>query len=118
MLTLEDVRREVLRHYGVRLGEFQGRSRHPALVEARGVFVVLCKRTRNLRVSYPEIARAMRGEDGNHSTAITAMRRMEKRMARDRDLCRQVERVQQAVDVVRGALGCGVGPYRVEGEGA
>lgn len=119
-LTLLDVRREVLRFYGITLAEFMGPGRHPTVVEARGVFVVLCKRERNLRVSYPEITRAMRGEDVLHTTAITAMRRMERNMPADEGLRRRVAAVQGMVDLVRcdiGAMGPARPGYRLGGRG-
>ena len=124
VLTLELVREVVLRCYGITRREFMGRGRHPTVVEARGVFVVLCRRTRNLRVSYPEITVAMRGEDVSHTTAITAMRRMERLLdgegpgdgvEADR-VRRNVEAVQHALDLERKRLGVPGAGYRVEGE--
>lgn len=115
VLNVHDVRGFVLREYGVPLVEFCGRGRHPRVVEARGVFVYLARA--RTYASYPEIAVAMKpeGAASNHSTAITAMRRIERKMSGDGRLRDRVARVQGAIDVrTRGWMTRAVEPYAVE----
>ncbi len=65
---------EVCRSLGVDLSDFMGKGRHPRVVLARSVTSFICRKLTTL--SFPEIARAM--GRGNHSTVITAHRRIER----------------------------------------
>jgi chromosomal replication initiator protein len=67
---------EVCRAMGVESQELCGRGRHARVVLARALAVYLCRRLTTL--SFPEIARAL-GRP-NHSSVITAFRRVEGQM--------------------------------------
>ncbi len=69
---------EVCRALCVDLSDFMGKGRHPRVVLARSLTAYICRRLTTL--SFPEIARAM--GRGNHSTVITAHRRVERDLAR------------------------------------
>ncbi len=65
---------EVCRALAVDISDFMGKGRHPRVVLARSVTSFICRKLTTL--SFPEIARAM--GRGNHSTVITAHRRVER----------------------------------------
>ncbi|HYE63622.1 MAG TPA: DnaA/Hda family protein [Phycisphaerales bacterium] len=69
---------EVCRALNVELNDFMGKGRHPRVVLARSVTSFVCRKLTTL--SFPEIARAM--GRGNHSTVITAHRRVERDIAK------------------------------------
>jgi chromosomal replication initiator protein len=85
---------EVCRGLNVDLSDFMGKGRHPRVVLARSVTSFICRKLTTL--SFPEIARAM--GRGNHSTVITAHRRVE------RDLLKKGETL--AADLAPNHAGC------------
>jgi chromosomal replication initiator protein len=89
---------EVCRSLNVDITEFIGKGRHQRVVLARSLVAFLCRRLTTL--SFPEIARAM--GRGNHSTVITAHKRIEDELATSRD------RVLRA-EVAPGHAGCTLG---------
>lgn len=74
----DEVLAEVCRALGVSRADVLGASRHKRIVLARSVCVHLCRKLTTL--SYPEIARAM--SRPNHSTVITADKRVRSQIAR------------------------------------
>src|SRR5262249_39963932 len=68
--------RAVCRGLNVELNDFMGKGRHPRVVLARSLCSFICRKLTTL--SFPEIARAM--GRSNHSTVITAHRRVERDM--------------------------------------
>jgi chromosomal replication initiator protein len=73
-IAAQTVIAEVCRGLNVDLSDFMGKGRHPRVVLARSVTSFVCRKLTTL--SFPEIARAM--GRGNHSTVITAHRRVER----------------------------------------
>ena len=69
---------EVCRGLNVELSDFMGKGRHQRVVLARSMCSFICRKLTTL--SFPEIARAM-GRT-NHSTVITAHRRVERDLAK------------------------------------
>jgi chromosomal replication initiator protein len=67
---------EVCRGLNVEVGAFMGKGRHQRVVLARSMCSYVCRKLTTL--SFPEIARAM--GRSNHSTVITAYRRVERDM--------------------------------------
>ncbi len=76
-VMVESVIAEVCRTLCVDLGEFMGKGRHKRVVLARSLVASLSRRLTTM--SFPEIARAM--GRGNHSTVITAQKRLDKEIA-------------------------------------
>lgn len=70
---------EVCRELAVELPDFMGKGRHKRVVLARSLVASLCRRLTTM--SFPEIARAM--GRSNHSTIITAQRRIDRQLAED-----------------------------------
>lgn len=76
-VRVESVIQAVCEHLGVGSADFSGRGRHRKVVLARALVVLLARRLTT--ASFPEIARAMHRP--NHSSIITAMRRIERQIA-------------------------------------
>ncbi len=75
----EQVLGEVCKALRVDISELMGRGRHPRVVLARSITAHLSRRLTTM--SYPEIARAMNRP--NHSTVITACKRLAGAMERN-----------------------------------
>jgi chromosomal replication initiator protein len=73
---------EVCRGLNVELTDFMGKGRHPRVVLARSLCSFICRKLTTL--SFPEIARAM--GRSNHSTVITAHRRVERDLLKNTPL--------------------------------
>ena len=78
-IQIESISANVCRSLRVDLGEMMGRGRHARVVLARSVVAYLSRRLTTL--SFPEIARAM-GRP-NHSTVITAQKRLSEQLERE-----------------------------------
>jgi chromosomal replication initiator protein len=72
-IRVETIAAEVCGTLGVDIGELRGRCRHARVVVARSLTAYLSRRLTTM--SFPEIARAMARP--NHSSVITAFRRVE-----------------------------------------
>jgi chromosomal replication initiator protein len=75
----ETIVTEVCRELSVDLPDFMGKGRHKRVVLARSLVASLCRKLTTM--SFPEIARAM--GRSNHSTIITAQRRVDRQLAED-----------------------------------
>jgi len=72
-VRIDSIMQHVCAELRVDMGDMLGRSRHKRVVLARSMVALLAKRLTTM--SYPEIARGM-GRP-NHSTIVTACKRME-----------------------------------------
>jgi hypothetical protein len=79
--TIEAIQREVASDYGVRLRDLNGPRRHRAIAHPRMVAMYLARKLTSM--SYPEIGRRFGGRD--HSTVISAVRKIERLCATDPD---------------------------------
>lgn len=70
---------EVCRELSVDMADFMGKGRHKRVVLARSLVASLSRKLTTM--SFPEIARAM--GRSNHSTIITAQRRIDRQLAED-----------------------------------
>lgn len=75
----ESIVAEVCRELAVDLNDFMGKGRHKRVVLARSLVASLSRRLTTM--SFPEIARAM--GRSNHSTIITAQKRIDRQIAED-----------------------------------
>lgn len=118
-LTPEDVRRFVLRHYGLSVDALQGRLRTPALMDARGMIVHVCRLMTD--ASYPQITRVVRGPDVLHTSMLTAHNRMRRELLAREDLRQTLRTLIMTIDLAtpgwikRTRPGQGEG-YAIEGE--
>lgn len=78
-IAIRTIIEQVCKALSVDVGEFAGKGRHKRVVFARSVCAHLCRQITTQ--SFPEIARAM-GRP-NHSTVITAQRRLQKQLDTD-----------------------------------
>jgi chromosomal replication initiator protein len=78
-IAAETIVAEVCRELSVELTDFMGKGRHKRVVLARSLVASLSRKLTTM--SFPEIARAM--GRSNHSTIITAQRRIDRQLAED-----------------------------------
>lgn len=78
-LTAEAIVADICRELSVDLNDFMGKGRHKRVVLARSLVSSLSRKLTTM--SFPEIARAM--GRSNHSTIITAQKRLDRQVADD-----------------------------------
>ena len=78
-LTIEGVQREVAAYFDVKLHDLKGPKRHRAVAHPRMVAMYLARKL--TKMSYPEIGSRFGGKD--HSTVISAVRKIERLCAED-----------------------------------
>jgi chromosomal replication initiator protein len=81
-LTVEAIQREVSSYFEVKLHDLKGPKRHRAVSHPRMIAMYLSRQLTSM--SYPEIGSRFGGKD--HSTIISAVRKIEKKMADDPSL--------------------------------
>jgi chromosomal replication initiator protein len=81
-LTIESIQREVASYFEVKLHDLKGPKRHRAVAHPRMIAMYLARQL--TATSYPEIGSRFGGKD--HSTVISAVRKIEKKMAEDSSL--------------------------------
>lgn len=107
--TVEDVKREVGRSFGVRLGDIMAADRHQGIALARHVAMYLARH--HLGLSFPKIGEVFQKD---HSTVVYACDKVAKRREADPsflfDLCKIEEALQRQRD--RTCAHCGA-PHQV-----
>jgi chromosomal replication initiator protein len=78
-LTIEAVQRQVAAYFDVKLHDMKGPKRHRAVAHPRMVAMYLARKL--TKMSYPEIGSRFGGKD--HSTVISAVRKIERLCAED-----------------------------------
>jgi chromosomal replication initiator protein len=81
-LSVESIQREVSSYFEVKLHDLKGPKRHRAVVHPRMIAMYLSRQLTSM--SYPEIGSRFGGKD--HSTIISAVKKIEKKMAEDASL--------------------------------
>jgi chromosomal replication initiator protein len=81
-LSVEAIQREVASYFEVKLHDLKGPKRHQAVAHPRLVAMYLSRQLTGM--SYPEIGSRFGGKD--HSTVISAVRKIERKMAEDPSL--------------------------------
>lgn len=79
LVTVDEVIATACEVLGVTAAELYGNGRNPTVVLARAVGSKVAYELCGM--SYPEIAMVVRGPEGNHSTIITAVQRLNQRLA-------------------------------------
>jgi chromosomal replication initiator protein len=92
-LTIEAIQREVAGYFDVKLHDLKGPKRHRAIAHPRMVAMYLARKLTNM--SYPEIGGRFGGKD--HSTVISAVRKIER-------LCAEDPTVRSVVGTLEGRL--------------
>jgi chromosomal replication initiator protein len=78
-LTVEGIQREVAAYFDVKLHDLKGPKRHRSVAHPRMVAMFLCRKLTSM--SYPEIGSRFGGKD--HSTVISAVRKIERLCGED-----------------------------------
>jgi len=81
-LSVESIQREVASYFEVKLHDLKGPKRHRAVAHPRMIAMYLSRHLTSM--SFPEIGNRFGGKD--HSTVISAVRKIEKKMADDSSL--------------------------------
>jgi chromosomal replication initiator protein len=81
-LTVESIQREVASYFEVKLHDLKGPKRHRAVAHPRMIAMYLSRHLTSM--SYPEIGSRFGGKD--HSTIISAVKKIEKKIAEDPNL--------------------------------
>ena len=81
-LSIETIQREVASYFEVKVHDLKGPKRHRAVSHPRLIAMYLSRQL--TQMSYPEIGSRFGGKD--HSTVISAVRRIEKKIAEDASL--------------------------------
>jgi chromosomal replication initiator protein len=89
-LSIETIQREVASYFGVKLAELKGPRRHRTIAQPRMVAMYLARRL--TAMSYPEIGSRFGGKD--HSTVISAVRKIERLVTEDEALRNVVENLE------------------------
>ena len=92
-LTIEAVQREVAAYFDVKLHDLKGPKRHRAVAHPRMIAMYLSRKLTSM--SYPEIGSRFGGKD--HSTVISAVRKIER-------LCAEDPAVRSVVNTLEGHL--------------
>ncbi len=92
-LTIEAVQREVAAYFDVKLHDLKGPKRHRAVAHPRMIAMYLARKLTSM--SYPEIGSRFGGKD--HSTVISAVRKIER-------LCAEDPAVRSVVNTLEGHL--------------
>jgi chromosomal replication initiator protein len=79
---VEAIQREVASYFEVKLHDLKGPKRHRAVSHPRLIAMYLARQL--TQASYPEIGSRFGGKD--HSTVISAVRKIEKKIAEDPSL--------------------------------
>jgi chromosomal replication initiator protein len=91
MITVEAVQKAVAGHFRVRVAELKGRRRHQAIARPRMIAMFLSRELSG--ASFPEIGLRFGGRD--HSTVISACRRIETISAQDAQISAAVAQLRQ-----------------------
>ena len=78
-LTVESIQREVAAYFDVKLHDLKGPKRHRSVAHPRMVAMFLCRKLTSM--SFPEIGSRFGGKD--HSTVISAVRKIERLCGED-----------------------------------
>ncbi len=91
MVSVEDIQRAVATHFRMTNAELLSKDRHKSVAFARQVAMYLCRQ--RLKSSFPELGRAFGNRD--HTTVMSAVRRVEQLRAKDPQVNAHLEAIEQ-----------------------
>jgi chromosomal replication initiator protein len=91
VMSVEDIQRAVCTHFRMSNSELLSKDRHKSVAFARQVAMYLCRQ--RLKCSFPELGRAFGNRD--HTTVMSAVRRVEALRARDPQVNAHLEAIEQ-----------------------
>jgi chromosomal replication initiator protein len=93
--SVEDIQRAVCSHFRLSNSELLSKDRHKSVAFARHVAMYLCRQ--RLGCSFPELGRAFGNRD--HTTVMSAVKRVEQLRQRDPQVNAHLEAIEQALAV-------------------
>lgn len=91
LMSVEDIQRAVCGHFRLSNSELLSKDRHKSVAFARQVAMYLCRQ--RLKCSFPELGRAFGNRD--HTTVMSAVRRVEALRQRDPQVNAHLEAIEQ-----------------------
>ena len=91
VVSVEDIQRAVCSHFRMTNSELLSKDRHKSVAFARQVAMYLCRQ--RLKCSFPELGRAFGNRD--HTTVMSAVRRVEALRQRDPQVNAHLEAIEQ-----------------------
>ncbi len=91
VMSVEDIQRAVCSHFRMSNTELLSKDRHKSVAFARQVAMYLCRQ--RLKCSFPELGRAFGNRD--HTTVMSAVRRVEALRQRDPQVNAHLEAIEQ-----------------------
>ena len=91
VVSVEDIQRAVCSHFRLTSSELLSKDRHQTIAFARQVAMYLCRQ--RLKCSFPELGRAFGNRD--HTTVMSAVRRIEARARKDPQVLAHLEAIEQ-----------------------
>lgn len=91
LVSVEDIQRAVCTHFRMSNAELLSKDRHKSVAFARQVAMYLCRQ--RLKSSFPELGRAFGNRD--HTTVMSAVRRVEELRAKDPQVNAHLEAIEQ-----------------------
>jgi chromosomal replication initiator protein len=90
-LSIELIQKEVSSYFSIKISELKGQKRHKAVARPRQIAMFLCRKI--LCSSFPEIGQRFGGKD--HSTVISACRKIEALIEKDLSIRTAVETLER-----------------------
>ncbi|HEY3496998.1 MAG TPA: chromosomal replication initiator protein DnaA [Polyangiaceae bacterium] len=91
VMSVEDIQKAVCSHFRLSNSELLSKDRHKSVAFARQVAMYVCRQ--RLKSSFPELGRAFGNRD--HTTVMSAVRRVEALRARDPQVNAHLEAIEQ-----------------------
>jgi chromosomal replication initiator protein len=91
VMSVEDIQRAVCTHFRLSNADLLSKDRHKSVAFARQVAMYLCRQ--RLKCSFPELGRAFGNRD--HTTVMSAVRRVEELRAKDPQVNAHLEAIEQ-----------------------
>jgi chromosomal replication initiator protein len=91
VVSVEDIQRAVCSHFRLSSSDLLSKDRHKSVAFARQVAMYLCRQ--RLKCSFPELGRAFGNRD--HTTVMSAVRRIEAQALRDPQVKAHLEAIEQ-----------------------
>jgi chromosomal replication initiator protein len=91
VVSVEDIQRAVCSHFRLSSSNLLSKDRHKSVAFARQVAMYLCRQ--RLKCSFPELGRAFGNRD--HTTVMSAVRRIEAQALRDPQVKAHLEAIEQ-----------------------
>jgi chromosomal replication initiator protein len=91
VVSVEDIQRAVCSHFRLSNSDLLSKDRHKSVAFARQVAMYLCRQ--RLKCSFPELGRAFGNRD--HTTVMSAVRRVEALRQRDPQVQAHLEAIEQ-----------------------